>query len=554
MTNRTLYLFFISFFWLSTTAQELNQFSSELTKVDSLMLSTWPPLPVPEQYLGPNPPLIPPVLNNADLPHFPPIFSQDGWSCGQSAGIGYNFTYETNASRNLPADTLDNRYAPLYTWNFFNDGRHDLGVSYYHSFELVKKSGHPNMTDFGLGINYLSWMDGYDKYYRAMHNKIENIYSIFVGNVEGVTVLKHWMNDHLNGSEVGGIASFYSELFSGLYLLPQGTPEEGKHVITEWGAYLGHAMTLVGYNDSIRFDYNNDGQYTNHIDIDNDGAVTLSDWEIGGFILANSHGLYWADSGFCYVMYKSLADKKPNGGTWNQSVQVLDIKEDYSPLLTIKFKITHTSRDKLKIFAGVSNPLLPDIPEHIIEFDHFNYNGGTNFMLGDTSENSKTMEAGLDITPLLSYIESDLPATIFLGITEDDPEMLGQGIINQFSLIDYTIGVNEINCLQSDIPILHNNTTILSIDHTLDFNKIVISTDELPPCLPGESYSAQIEAVNGFQPLTWEINEDYLVNIATKDYPAISGDKIIHGNSENIRVPVNLGFFFPFGGTEHSQV
>ena len=69
-------------------------------------------------------------------------------------------------------------------------------------------------------------------------------------------------------------------------------------------------MTFLGWNDSIRWDYNGDGQYTNDIDINGDGDVTMKDWEIGGVILANSWGDDWADSGFCYVMYNVLAREK----------------------------------------------------------------------------------------------------------------------------------------------------------------------------------------------------------------------------------------------------
>jgi hypothetical protein len=41
-------------------------------------------------------------------------------------------------------------------------------------------------------------------------------------------------------------------------------------------------MTYIGYDDSIRFDYNNDGRFTNDIDINGDRVVDMRDWEIGG--------------------------------------------------------------------------------------------------------------------------------------------------------------------------------------------------------------------------------------------------------------------------------
>ncbi len=42
-------------------------------------------------------------------------------------------------------------------------------------------------------------------------------------------------------------------------------------------------MTVVGYNDSIKYDFNEDGQYTNNIDLNDDGIIDLRDWEVGAF-------------------------------------------------------------------------------------------------------------------------------------------------------------------------------------------------------------------------------------------------------------------------------
>jgi len=55
-------------------------------------------------------------------------------------------------------------------------------------------------------------------------------------------------------------------------------------------------------------DYYDDGQYTNDIDLNGDGVLDPRDWEIGTVKFVNSHGLGAQDSGFCYMMYKCLAD------------------------------------------------------------------------------------------------------------------------------------------------------------------------------------------------------------------------------------------------------
>ena len=254
--------------------------------------------------------LLPDELDNSELPYFRPIFSQDGWSCGQASSIGYNFTYEIDRVRDLPADTNINQYPSHFAFNFYNHGEYSQGVGYHHTFDVLKSAGTPNVYDYeGLSNGYLHWMSDYEKYYNGMYNKLIEVYAIDVSDEEGIITLKHWMNDHLNGSEHGGLANFYTDLL-GYNELPEGTPEEGKKVITQFGAYNGHAMTLVGWNDSIRWDYNDDGQFTNDLDINDDGFINVKDWEVGGFILANSYGAAWCDSGLCYVMAKVLQKKK----------------------------------------------------------------------------------------------------------------------------------------------------------------------------------------------------------------------------------------------------
>jgi hypothetical protein len=221
-------------------------------------------------------------------------------------------------------------------------------------------------------------MSGYDEYLNGPHNKVFEIFSINVGNQEGLEVFKNWIYDHLDGLDVGGIACFgagVSNTFTMTYL-PAGTPEAGKMVVTHWDEGVNHAMTFVGYNDEIRYDFNNDGQYTNDIDINGDGVIDMKDWEIGGVKLANSWGTQFGDQGFAYTMYKNLAESLDQGGIWSNTIHVITTKEIYEPITTIKAYLKHDSREKVKIIAGVSNDLTNDQPENFLTFPCFNYQGG----------------------------------------------------------------------------------------------------------------------------------------------------------------------------------
>ena len=373
---------------LHASAQENRLYDKYMNPNDSMLMVSLPELKLPESYKGLKAKDLPDFHNNADNDFFRPIFDQYGWSCGQASTIGYNFTYEMNRFNNTSAAVEENQYAPGHTFNFFNLGQNGIGMCYLYTLDAIKRNGNPNVTDYGGMYWDLShWANGYDIYYNGMFNKIDEIYSMHVGDEEGLLILKQYMYDHLDGSATGGIANFYTDLYS-YTTLPSGTPEAGKSVITEFGPYTGHSMTFIGWNDSIRWDYNNDGQYTNDIDINNDGEVTMKDWEIGGVILANSWGDGWADDGFCYVMYNVLAKEKMDGGIWNKMVNVIALKENYEPQLTFKVTLTHDSRNKIKVVAGVAADTNSALPQHLLEFPIFNYQGGDFYMQGDNSSNA----------------------------------------------------------------------------------------------------------------------------------------------------------------------
>ena len=532
---------------LQITAQENRQYEKYIHPNDSLLMINLPELTLPDSYKGPTAKDLPDYHDNSVQPYFRPIFNQWGWSCGQASTVGYNFTYEINRKQNSPAANLDNQFTPLFTFNFFNKGADATGVCYLYSLNAIKKAGNPNAVDYGgMGESITMWPTGYDTYYNSMFNRIDDIYTLHVGDAEGLQTLKYWIYDHLEGSPYGGLANFYTDLYD-VTTLPPGTPEEGKSVITAFGTYQGHSMTFIGWNDSIRWDYNNDGQYTNDIDINGDGEVTMKDWEIGGVILANSWGDGWADSGFCYVMYNVLAMEKAEGGIWNKQVNVFTVKEDYEPQLTYKIKLKHNSRNKIKISAGVSRDTSDAAPVYTFDFPIFNYQGGDNYMQGDNSaEEFKTLEFGLDITPLLSYINSGEPAKFFIQVHENDPDNYSTGTLNQFSLIDYISGGVEIACQETDVPLNENSNTTLSVIHTLSFDKIQITDEELPAFTNGQSYEYQMSASGGDDPYSWDVSPVYFKSEFEDIYPDIQGQQLNTNGNQSGFVSLPIEFPFPF--------
>ena len=531
----------------------------QLTAYDSIGLMNLPKLSLAD-FKGPYLPELPSVVDNSTNIHWRPVFAQVGLECGQASGVGLGFTYAINRLRNLPSDIPDNQYTTHFTWNFENGGQGWYGVSYFHSFEVIRTLGNPTVTTYGGMTSpspYNMWMNGYDNYYQAMKNRIMEVYQIDVSDEAGIETLKHWLHNNLEGDDIGGVANFYSNTPSASYTLPAGTPEEGKYVVISWGG-TSHSMTICGYNDSIRWDYNSDGQYTNHIDITGDGVVNTDDWEIGGLKFANTYsgGPTWANNGFSYMTYNSLAEDSYGGyGIWNHAVHVLYPKADCDPLLTAKITLKHTCREQIRVRIGVSDNQTSTTPDYIIGFPVFDFHGGCQYMQGGNSlEENKTIEFGLDLTPFLNLIGSNSAARYFLLVDEDDPNNWSPGQIISYSIIDYTSGVNEITCSQSNVPIVNNSLTKLWIDHNVSFGEITINDDVLPDAVMFEDYSHLLTASGGNDPYYWDLDLNFDESDLFGAFPNITSTQLSPTNNDDGYAVQNLDFSFPFHDGQYDQV
>jgi hypothetical protein len=529
---------------------------SPLSAQEEVQLQCLPELKMPPGYGSRD---LPYMVDNSTQIYMRPAFQQDGLCCGQASSIGYNFTYEMSRERNVNASLPQNQYVTHFAWNFMNGGEGWYGVSYLHSMQILKEFGMSNVVDYGGALGYggpKRWMSGYTQYYNSMHNRITNAYQIQVGTPDGLLVLKHWLHSHLEDSPIGGIASFYAQYMSASDVLPAGTPEAGKYVLTYFGGSANHAMTIVGYNDSIRWDYNGDGQYTNNIDINNDNVVDMKDWEIGGFKMVQSYGggPNWGNGGYAYMMYKTVADNIGNGGIWNHCVHVLDVKQACDPKLTAKIILKHSLRKMIKVNAGISNNVNLTKPEIILGFPIFDYQGGDNFMQGGSTEADKTIEFGLDLSKLLSYINLNQPVKVFMQVIEDDPNSTHTGEIISYSIFDHTCGGTEIICLQTNVPLVNDDTTTLSVTHTFNFNRVTILDESIPPAPEGEYYSYQLTASGGTEPYIWEFDKTYAESSQAASFPQVSASQLTPSNNSSGSVLQNLDFAFPFYDSAYSNI
>lgn len=433
-------------------------------------------------------------INNAETRYFPPVFNQDGGSCSAASRISYMFSYELAAYRDLDASQPENYYPSHFIWLHINSP----GSYIANRNNFITKVGVPSAADYG-GQTYSSlfgfqeandedfgWMQGYDKWYRAMHNRMQMPinFPMHMGTPEGREALKNWLWNH-NGDgsfHAGGICGVDVAASDGMWTsIPQSETNDklgvtGMYQVQEWGTMLDHSVTIVGYDDRIEFDINKNG-IVGEREAD----------EVGAWIIVNSWGNNWCNDGFVYCPYAFSGvnfngdvkgDRTFNTDSWWWP-EVYRVEKDYRPLRTIKLKMDYSHRSEIALSAGVSDNLNATQPDKIVAFEHFTYAGDGNYgrtnpapqvpMLGrwaDGRLHTEPMEFGYDLTALTNGYDTNKPLKYFF-IVDSRSWAVGKGTIHEASIIDYAydlLGEETPFALGDGVEIQNEgNRTIISV-------------------------------------------------------------------------------------------
>jgi hypothetical protein len=528
-----------------------------LTIKEQQKLRTLPELHLPKQFENTS---LPYAVDNSTQPYMRDIFNQSGLDCGQAAAVAIGYTYEVNRLRNLTSNQLSTTYPSYFTWNWENGGNGWYGVSYYHSMEVLRLVGTPNLEVYEENVNGgdgTRFMSGYNKYLHAMTNRIRGAYAIDVSDEEGLTNFKHWLDHHHEGSDVGGVAFFYSQYQSPSNSLPAESEHAGEKIITHWGSSANHGMAIAGYNDSIKYDYNGDGQFTNHIDITGDGIVDMKDWEIGALLMNNTFHSYpennWGNQGYAWMMYRTLALDRYNGGIWNNTVNVLKAKASYAPQLSMKIQMEHNKRQRVKMNVGMTTDLDSDEPMYLLDFPIFDFQGDQKNMQGGTEDGQEFIEFGYDLTPFLNYLQPGQTAKYIFQLEENDPDGSGVGQFISMSLIDYTGETPvETDCGQTNLALVNNGLLKVPVTAAINFDPPEITDESFPVATIYEPYTYNLSATNGTSPYRWSWDMDFDIESTTGTYPNLTGTNLSTGSLNY--TAYELPFDFPYYDSVYSSI
>ncbi len=259
---------------------------------------------------------LPDSVDNSDSKFFPEVKSQGSiGSCVAWAQTYYQFTYTMNKAMNIET-TPENTFSPKWIYNIANGGK-DEGSFSDNVYDIMKKQGNVPWSMVPYDNDYLTWSPNEEIWKTSIKYRIKS-YQYFenIGN-ENNSLITSTDDTDLEAMKAalsnGDVLTFSTYIGSWKLSnikknaqIPENDNYEGEYVaIAQNGSNGSHRMTIVGYNDNIWTDINDNN--------------TIDDGEMGAFKVANSWGNSYANNGFIWVAYDALNEISSVSGVENSS-------------------------------------------------------------------------------------------------------------------------------------------------------------------------------------------------------------------------------------------
>lgn len=333
---------------------------------------------------------LPDVVDNSQSKYFPKIGNQgDQGACVCWAQVYYQFTYMMNRSMGIET-TSENTFSPTFNYNIANGGR-GQGTWEVDVYGIMKEIGNVPLSTVPHNINdYNNWFPTEEIWQEAMKYRIKD-YTIFkdIGledsQITGVddSDLQN-IKTLLAQGEVLTVTTYISSWDVGRIKAHTDAPENNKY-LDEYvvrlcdGTSERHRLALVGYNDNIWTDINNNGN--------------IDDGEMGALKIANSWGTDRHNQGFMWIAYDALnkvscvndcptVNSRP--AVFHDFTQIEIIPYDTDTDLYLRYTLNTSDRSQGKIYAtatkGEEEYTFEVGPkrQHGMQSSTYSYDGTTN--------------------------------------------------------------------------------------------------------------------------------------------------------------------------------
>ena len=261
--------------------------------------------------------------------YFPQIRSQGWVNSGCSwATAYYQFGYQVAKLEGWNANTdASKQFSPKFVFNQVNLGD-NIGSSFEFNYEVLKARGAVRYDKFTplsthSFLECLEWCTNVNDQTEALEYKVTDYEKRFLSplyierpitfpNSTYISTIKNYISTgHVltfttsfgkqltaEENEIPGYSNGRTNINWVYKFLPSGDHSGEKVCIkcedNSSGEY-NQALSIVGYDDTIWYDYDGDGIQDN--------------FELGAFKVANSHGTGYGNNGFIWVMYDALNKK-----------------------------------------------------------------------------------------------------------------------------------------------------------------------------------------------------------------------------------------------------
>ena len=252
-------------------------------------------------------------IDNSQNKYFPPIIEQGKYnSCSSWAMTYYQTSYEINRANDRDGSLPENQLSPVFTFNLSNNGNNE-GTYFTDTAKILKDVGSVSMaqlpadtTNGDMPIGNISadaniWREAHknriSEYIVLSNGKADRL-----GNTTPITspkdedlleIKKALCEGYVLTASTPGNKWKYKTIEPNEQV-PANNDYLGEQIMTlcDREGYKGHRITIVGYNDDIWVDINENG--------------TIEEGEKGAFKIANTRGTNYGNQGFMWVSYDTL--------------------------------------------------------------------------------------------------------------------------------------------------------------------------------------------------------------------------------------------------------